>query len=89
MRDIQTLPKSMQSAVTSRLKMMGQLDIAESAPPQDGRASIRVGGRSIDLRVAILPTTFGEKVVLRIAHTGELPLSLAQLGMTRRPKPSS
>ena len=52
LRDIQTLPKSMQSAVTSRLKIMGQLDIAERRLPQDGRASIRVGGRSMDLRVA-------------------------------------
>ena len=82
LRDIQTLPKSMQSAVTSRLKIMGQLDIAERRLPQDGRASIRVGGRSMDLRVAILPTTHGEKVVLRIAHTGQETLSLAQLGMT-------
>jgi type IV pilus assembly protein PilB len=82
LRDIQTLPKSMQSAVTSRLKIMGQLDIAERRLPQDGRASIRVGGRSMDLRVAILPTTHGEKVVLRIAQVNEETLSLAQLGMT-------
>jgi len=81
LRDIQTLPKSMQSAVTSRLKIMGHLDIAERRLPQDGRASIRVGGRSMDLRVAVLPTTHGEKVVLRIAHVSQETLSLAQLGM--------
>ncbi len=82
LRDIQTMPKSMQSAVTSRLKIMGQLDIAERRLPQDGRASIRVAGRSMDLRVAVLPTTHGEKVVLRIAHVSQDTLSLAQLGMT-------
>ena len=81
LRDIQTLPKSMQSAVLSRLKIMGHLDIAERRLPQDGRASIRVGGRSMDLRVAVLPTTHGEKVVLRIAHASQETLSLAQLGM--------
>jgi len=81
LRDIQTLPKSMQSAVISRLKIMGHLDIAERRLPQDGRASIRVGGRSMDLRVAVLPTTHGEKVVLRIAHVSQETLSLAQLGM--------
>jgi type IV pilus assembly protein PilB len=81
LRDIQTMPKSMQSAVISRLKIMGHLDIAERRLPQDGRASIRVGGRSMDLRVAVLPTTHGEKVVLRIAHVSQETLSLAQLGM--------
>ena len=81
LRDIQTLPKSMQSAVISRLKIMGHLDIAERRLPQDGRASIRIGGRSMDLRVAVLPTTHGEKVVLRIAHVSQETLSLAQLGM--------
>jgi hypothetical protein len=72
----------MQSAVISRLKIMGQLDIAERRLPQDGRASIRMGGRSMDLRVAILPTTHGEKVTIRIAGVSEAALSLAQLGMT-------
>ena len=71
LREIATLPKAMQSAVTSRLKIMGQLDIAERRLPQDGRASIRMGGRSMDLRVAVLPTTHGEKVTLRIASASE------------------
>jgi type IV pilus assembly protein PilB len=82
MREIATIPKAMQSAVTSRLKIMGQLDIAERRLPQDGRASIRMGGRSMDLRVAILPTTHGEKVTIRIASVSEQAMSLAQLGMT-------
>jgi type IV pilus assembly protein PilB len=82
LREIATIPKAMQSAVISRLKIMGQLDIAERRLPQDGRASIRMGGRSMDLRVAILPTTHGEKVTIRIAGVSEAALSLAQLGMT-------
>jgi type IV pilus assembly protein PilB len=82
LREIATLPKAMQSAITSRLKIMGQLDIAERRLPQDGRASIRMGGRSMDLRVAVLPTTHGEKVTLRIASASESSMSLGQLGMT-------
>jgi type IV pilus assembly protein PilB len=82
LRDLATLPKAMQSAIMSRLKIMGQLDIAERRLPQDGRASIRMGGRSMDLRVAVLPTTHGEKVTLRIASASEASMSLGQLGMT-------
>src|SRR5919106_2747388 len=82
LREIATIPKAMQSAVTSRLKIMGQLDIAERRLPQDGRASIKMGNRSLDLRVAILPTTHGEKVTIRIASVSEQAMSLAQLGMT-------
>ena len=82
LREMAMIPKAMQSAVISRLKIMGQLDIAERRLPQDGRASIRMGGRSMDLRVAILPTTHGEKVTIRIAGVSEAALSLAQLGMT-------
>jgi type IV pilus assembly protein PilB len=82
LRELAHLPKAMQSAVTSRLKIMGQLDIAERRLPQDGRASIRMGGRSMDLRVAVLPTTHGEKVTLRIASASESSMTLGQLGMT-------
>jgi type IV pilus assembly protein PilB len=82
LRELAHLPKTMQSAVTSRLKIMGQLDIAERRLPQDGRASIRMGGRSMDLRVAVLPTTHGEKVTLRIASASESSMTLGQLGMT-------
>ena len=82
LREIATIPKAMQSALTSRLKIMGQLDIAERRVPQDGRASIRMGGRPIDLRIAILPTTHGEKVTIRIANSSGGAMSLAELGMT-------
>jgi len=81
LRDIGTIPKGLQSAVTSRLKIMGELDIAERRLPQDGRASIRAAGRSRDLRVAVLPTTHGEKITLRIANASESAIGLVGLGM--------
>ena len=74
---------SMQAAVLARLKVMGGLDIAQRRTPQDGRVGIRVGGRPMDLRIAVLPTTFGEQAVLRILQGGGTkgPLDLSELGM--------
>ncbi len=80
-RQIATVPKQMQQAVTSRLKVMGELDIAERRLPQDGRVRIRVQGHNMDLRIAILPTSLGEKTILRIHHGAGARLSLADLGM--------
>ena len=82
MRELATIPKALQPAVTSRLKVMSELDIAEKRAPQDGRLSLRTADRSIDLRVAVLPTTFGEKVTLRIMGSGEAAGSLEDLGMS-------
>jgi len=82
MRELATIPKTLQPAVTSRLKVMAELDIAEKRAPQDGRLSLRTGDRMIDLRVAVLPTTFGEKVTLRIMGSGESAVSLEELGMS-------
>ncbi|MDQ3065727.1 MAG: Flp pilus assembly complex ATPase component TadA, partial [Actinomycetota bacterium] len=82
MRELATIPKTLQPAVTSRLKVMAELDIAEKRAPQDGRLSLRTADRSIDLRVAVLPTTFGEKVTLRIMGSGEAAVSLEELGMS-------
>ena len=82
MRELATIPKTLQPAVTSRLKVMAELDIAEKRAPQDGRLSLRTGDRAIDLRVAVLPTTFGEKVTLRIMGSGEAAVSLEELGMS-------
>ena len=83
-RHLATVAKEMQPAVTSRLKIMAELDIAERRAPQDGRMSVRVGGAPMDLRCAVLPTTHGEQVVLRImnrtADGGRL--GLAELGMS-------
>src|SRR3954462_12157971 len=81
-RELTTIPKSMQAAVTSRLKIMGELDIAERRLPQDGRVSIRFAGSPMDLRMAVLPTTYGEKVILRIAGVASKALSLPELGMS-------
>ncbi|HEY3184094.1 MAG TPA: GspE/PulE family protein, partial [Gaiellaceae bacterium] len=80
-RRITTIPRSMQAAVISRLKIMGELDIAERRAPQDGRMSIRFGGSPMDLRIAVLPTTYGEQVVLRILHRAVGRLGLEDLGM--------
>ena len=82
MRNLATIPKSMQPPVTSRLKIMAELDIAERRAPQDGRMSIRIGGKPMDLRCAVLPTTYGEQLVLRIMNRPGGRLGLAELGMS-------
>jgi type IV pilus assembly protein PilB len=82
MRRLTTISKSLQPAVTSRLKIMADLDIAERRAPQDGRMSIAYGGKPMDLRVAVLPTTHGEQVVLRIMNRPGGRLGLDQLGMS-------
>ncbi len=80
LHDIQTIPKVVHKAVVSRLKTMSRLDIAEKRRPQDGRLKTRRGTTDIELRVATLPTAFGEKVVLRIFGPDILLKDLAQLG---------
>ncbi|HEX9977908.1 MAG TPA: ATPase, T2SS/T4P/T4SS family [Acidimicrobiia bacterium] len=80
LHEIMNTPRSVSGAVVSRLKIMADLDIAERRVPQDGRVSLRVSGRPIDLRVATLPTIYGEKVVLRILDKDDAILDLAQLG---------
>ena len=84
MRELTSIAGSQGAAVSSRLKIMGGLDIAERRAPQDGRVSIKRGNESIDVRIAILPTTHGEKVTLRILSQGEAPESLDALGMWPR-----
>ncbi len=74
-------PKSMQQALTSRLKIMSNLDIAERRLPQDGRMRMRVGGRDIDLRVSFLPVVNGEKIVLRVLDKSNLSASMDKLGL--------
>jgi type IV pilus assembly protein PilB len=78
-REIGVIPVSQQAAVTSRLKIMGRLDIAERRAPQDGRVAVRSGGQTVDLRIAVLPTKFGEKVTLRVLAQANAPTSLADL----------
>ena len=81
-RRIGDMPKHVQAAVTSRLKIMGGLDIAERRAPQDGRITISYGSQPMDLRIAVLPTTYGEGVVLRILHRAEGRIGLDSLGMS-------
>jgi type IV pilus assembly protein PilB len=73
-------PKNIQGGLTSRLKIMADLNIAEKRVPQDGRISMKVGGRALDLRLATLPTVYGEKVVIRILDKSNALLRLEDLG---------
>ena len=74
------IPKAMQSAVTTRMKILADLDLADNNVPQDGRATILVGGRQVNLRVSSLPTSFGENVVARILDPTAQLLTLPTLG---------
>ena len=74
-------PKQMQLALVSRFKIMSSLDIAERRLPQDGRMRVRVGGKDYDLRVSIMPTVHGEKVVLRVLDKTNLSASLDKIGL--------
>jgi general secretion pathway protein E len=79
--EVQAPPREMRAAVTSRIKLMAKLNIAEQRLPQDGRIPLRVLGREIDLRVSTLPTLYGESVVMRILdRSGSERYSLAALG---------
>ncbi len=81
LHEMQRAPKSIQNGVISRLKIMADIDIAERRKPQDGRLSVNQGGNKIDLRVATLPTVFGEKVVMRILDNSSTTLSLEALDL--------
>jgi type IV pilus assembly protein PilB len=74
-------PKQMQLALASRFKIMSSLDIAERRLPQDGRMRVKVSGRDYDLRVSVLPTVHGEKIVLRVLDKSNLTASIDKLGL--------
>jgi type IV pilus assembly protein PilB len=74
------IPKTMQSAVTTRMKILADLDLTETRVPQDGRATILVGGRQVNLRVSSLPTSFGENIVARILDPSSQALTIKSLG---------
>jgi type IV pilus assembly protein PilB len=76
-------PKHLSTPVTSRLKIMANLNISERRMPQDGRISVNLGGKQIDLRVSTLPTQFGESVVLRVLDRSAVNLSLDNLGLPK------
>jgi type IV pilus assembly protein PilB len=77
-----SLPKSLQSGILARLKVMGNLNIAESRLPQDGRFRFVMGKRKIDLRLSTLPTVFGENVVMRLLDKSKVILGLEKLGFS-------
>ena len=74
-------PKHLAIAITTRIKVMANLDIAERRLPQDGRIELTVGGHPVDLRVSVLPTLFGESVVMRVLDRGVVSLDLTKVGM--------
>ena len=82
LHEVMRSPKAIQGGVISRLKIMADINIAERRIPQDGRLSVNVQNRKIDLRVATLPTVWGEKVVMRILDNSTARLDLADLGFS-------
>ncbi|MFA5553722.1 MAG: GspE/PulE family protein [Phycisphaerae bacterium] len=78
-----TSPAKMHPAVVSRIKIMSNLDISERRLPQDGKISVIVGGRAIDLRISVLPTNRGEKVVIRVLDSKSILRGLEELGMEK------
>jgi type IV pilus assembly protein PilB len=81
---MQTAPRAIQSGIISRLKIMADIDIAEKRKAQDGRMSVSHAGRTVDLRVATLPTIHGEKVVLRILDTTNTAMGMDELHLRER-----
>ena len=81
LRDIVDMRRDLHAALVSRIKIMASLDIAEKRMPQDGRISLRIGGKAIDIRVSTLPTSHGERVVMRLLEKNYERLDLKTLGM--------
>ncbi len=82
LHDVIEPPRQLHAALVSRLKIMASLDIAEKRLPQDGRIALKLGGRSVDVRMSSLPTGSGERVVLRLLDQDSARLDLALLGMS-------
>lgn len=81
LRDMVPPAKKMQAAVIARIKIISRMDIAERRLPQDGRFKVKTSGRDIDVRVSVIPTIYGEKVVMRILDASAIKHDLAQLGL--------
>ena len=84
LHEVMSVPRRMQNGVISRLKVMAELDIAERRVPQDGRIGLVVGGKPIDMRVATLPTVYGEKIVMRLLDKSNVMLDLTDLGFSAK-----
>jgi type IV pilus assembly protein PilB len=80
LHEVMRSPKNIQAGLISRLKIMADINIAERRVPQDGRVGLMVGGKSVDLRVATMPTVYGEKVVIRILDKTSVLIKLEDLG---------
>jgi general secretion pathway protein E len=79
--DLHQVPKTAQEEVLSRIKVLGKMNIAEKRLPQDGRASVHLGARQIDLRIASMPTAYGERIVIRLLDKSARLYRLAEIGM--------
>ena len=82
LRDILTVPRELQAAVISRVKVMSSLDITERRVPQDGRFNVKVRDKDIDLRISTLPTVYGEKIVARLLDKSGMRLSRDKIGLS-------
>jgi general secretion pathway protein E len=81
--DMEAPPKKYQDAVISRIKVMGKMDIAERRLPQDGRASLRLGENDVDVRISTVPTTYGERVVMRLLDKSARVYRLSEIGLDK------
>ena len=84
LQDRLRLPRSNQAPLTSRIKVMSRMDIAEHMTPQDGRIGITVGDKAVDVRVGLVPTQYGERIAMRLLDKGQGLLTLEDLGMEAR-----
>jgi type IV pilus assembly protein PilB len=82
LREVNILPKNLQSAVISRVKILAKMDIAESRKPQDGRIRLKVESRDLDIRVSTFPTVHGENIVMRLLDKSSVLLGLKEVGFT-------
>jgi type IV pilus assembly protein PilB len=81
LREVMQIPLGLKAALSSRVKIMSRMDIAERRLPQDGRIKLKIaGGKEMDFRVSVLPTLFGEKIVMRLLDKGNLQLDMTKLG---------
>ena len=80
--DMETVPKKVQDAVVSRVKVMGKMDIAERRVPQDGRATIKIGDSEVDVRISSVPTNHGERIVMRLLDKTTNVYKLDEIGMS-------
>jgi len=86
LHDVFKIPKAKQNAVLARVKIISNLDITENRIPQDGRFKVKFEGKEVDFRVSGLPTTFGQKFVLRALDKGNLSIGLDKLGFSEQPE---